>query len=88
MPMSFPDLESLTFRAKQRNFRQPLDNESEETYRLAFADFMQDVDMVEAGEIRGGAVGLKFYVEQDPMMALAMMTGRSRDEVSDIFKGL
>ena len=54
MPMSFPDMESLQFRAKQRNFRQPNEGESESEYREAFANFMVDVDRVESAEIRSG----------------------------------
>jgi hypothetical protein len=50
--MSFPDLKSLTNRAKQRGFRQPNEGESEADYRAAFADYMVNIDRVESMEIR------------------------------------
>lgn len=83
MPMTFPDLESLAYRAKMRGFRQPLEDESEEVYRAAFADFMQSIDMVEAGEIRLGRMPMDFVREADPMSALAAIMGKSRNETSD-----
>lgn len=55
MPMSFPDLTSLTNRAKQRGFRQPKPDESIVDYRAAFALFMRDVDKVESMEISSGS---------------------------------
>ena len=54
MPMSFPDFESLRQRAEQRKFRKPNEGETEEEFRQAFAEFMQEVDPVEAHEIRSG----------------------------------
>ena len=54
MPMSFPDFESLRRRAEQRNFRKPNEGETEEEFRQAFAEFMQEADPVEAHEIRSG----------------------------------
>ncbi len=54
MPMSFPTMQSLINRAKVRNFREPLENESEDVYRKEFADFMRSVDLVESMEIRSG----------------------------------
>lgn len=69
--MSFPDLDSLKRRAAQRNFRQPQENETETEYRNAFADFMQDVDRVESGEIR---LGVGWDVAQhDPATLLQAM---------------
>lgn len=50
--MNFPDMESLKNRAEQREFRQPLDGETESEYRTAFADFMKPKDRVESMEIR------------------------------------
>lgn len=89
MPMTFPDLESLTYRAKMRGFRQPNKNESESEYRTAFADFMQNVDMVEAGEIRLGNLPMDFVAENDPLGALSAIMGKSRNDMSammdDIF---
>jgi len=52
MPMDFPDLASLTRHAKQRNFRQPHEGETEAQFRAAFADFMKPIDLVESMEIR------------------------------------
>jgi hypothetical protein len=54
MPMPFPDFESLRQRAEQRNFRKPNEGETEEEFRQAFAESMQDADPVEAHEIRSG----------------------------------
>lgn len=81
MPMTFPTFESLTSRAAQRKFRLPHPDETEEQYRTAFADFMQDVDMVEAAEIRLGRMPMDFVVEADPLMALSALMGKSRDDV-------
>lgn len=86
MSMTFPDLESLTTRAKMRNFRQPFENESEDNYRTAFADYVQDVDMVEAAEIRLGSMPLDFAAEADPLTVLSMLAGRSRNDMLDMFK--
>lgn len=69
MPMSFPDMESLQSRAKQRGFRQPLADETEEQYRTAFADFMVNVDRVESAEIRN-KLG---WDQQDPRAMLSAM---------------
>ena len=52
MPMSFPDMESLKRRSEQRGFRQPDENESESQFRKEFADFMENIDLVESMEIR------------------------------------
>lgn len=54
MPMSFPDFESLKRRAAQREFRQPHEDETEEQFREAFANFMFNVDRIESSEIRTG----------------------------------
>lgn len=51
MPMNFPTMDSLKNRAKQREFRQPEENETEKDYRSAFAAFMYPIDMVESMEI-------------------------------------
>ena len=52
MPRNFPDMQSLKNNANMRNFRQPLEYETEEAYRSAFADFMRGIDIVESMEIR------------------------------------
>ena len=91
MPMTFPDLESLTYRAKMRGFRQPNENESESEYSTAFADFMQNVDMVEAGEIRLGSLPMDLAREHDPLTAMSAIMGKSREDMrefmNDFFKG-
>lgn len=71
MPMSFPDMDSLKNRAKQRGFREPHENETEESFRNALADFMLNVDRVESAEIRTG----KGWDEQqhDPAAMLRAM---------------
>lgn len=89
MPMYFPTHEDVVNRAKQRNFRMPLEDESEDDYRMAFADFMQKIDMVEAGEIRLGRTPMGLAVEADPLTALSAIMGKSRDDMqsfmSDFF---
>lgn len=64
MPMDFPDFESLRMRAKDRNFRQPLDGETEQQYRDAFAIFMADIDLVESMEI-SAKVGWDLWPSND-----------------------
>ena len=75
-------MESLTSRAKQRHFRQPLESETESEYRNAFADFMQNIDMVEAAEIRLKGTPLAFAVEASPAYALSLLTGKSLSDVN------
>lgn len=67
MPMSFPTHQSVVNRAQMRNFRAPMENESEENYRQAFAEFMRFVDPVEASEISSG-LG---WDRQSPLSVLA-----------------
>lgn len=69
MPMSFPDMDSLKFRAKQREFRQPNEDETEAEYREAFANFMVNVDRVESAEIRTG----RGWDQMDPRSMLEAM---------------
>lgn len=83
MPMYFPTHEAVVDRAKQRHFRMPLENESEDEYRMAFADFMQKIDMVEAGEIRLGRTPMGLAVEADPLTALSAIMGKSRDDMQN-----
>ncbi len=64
--MSFPTMDSLKARAKQRGFRQPNEGESDDQYRNAFADFMLEVDRIEAAEIRAGLP----WDQQSPQMLL------------------
>lgn len=80
MPMTFPTMQSLVERALQRNFRMPSENETEDSYRKEFADFMQAIDMVEAGEIRLGNLPMDFVREADPLTALAAIMGKSRED--------
>lgn len=88
MPMTFPDMNSLMHRATMRNFRQPLDGESEHDYREAFAGFMQNIDMVEAGEIRLGAIPLNFASEHSPMLALSAMMGKSPSDIDKMMNDI
>lgn len=81
MPMSFPDMKSLQQRAKQRNFREAGVAELEGDYREAFAKFMENVDRVEAAEIRLG-IHSDFVRENDPASMLKAMGINT----SDIFK--
>ena len=52
--MSFPDYEALIRCGKVWKFRPPQDDESEASYRVALADFVQSKDLVESMEIRTG----------------------------------
>lgn len=73
MGMSFPNMKSLTHRASQRGFRQPHEDESEDDYRVAFADYMRGVDIVESAEIRTKLP--QELLSQDPRAALTAMMG-------------
>lgn len=84
MPMCFPTFESLMRRAEQRNFRQPNPNEGEDEYRKAFANFMQNIDMVEAGEIRLGSTPMDMVAELDPMSALAAIMGKDPSDINNM----
>jgi hypothetical protein len=52
MPMDFPDMKSLVSAAKVWKFREPLENEKEDEYRFALADFVKPKDIIESQEIR------------------------------------
>jgi len=54
MPMSFPDMKSLKFTADIHNFRQPLEGESEDDFRLALAGYVINIDKIESYEIKFG----------------------------------
>lgn len=81
MPMTFPDMKSLQYRAKQRGFREAKDSETEADFREAFATFMEGVDRVEAAEIRLG-IHSDFVRENDPAGMLKAMGINT----SDLFK--
>lgn len=68
MPMDFPDFTSIKNRAKQRRFREPEENETEEDYRQSFAKFMDSVDMIEANEIRN-KVGWNKWTDNQKMVS-------------------
>lgn len=72
MPMDFPDMDSLKRRAAQRKFRQPHGGETEEQFRIAFADYLRPIDPVESAEVRSG-MG---WNKQDPF---AMLVGLLRN---------
>lgn len=59
--MHFPDFESLKRGANFRQFRQPLEGETEAEFREAFADHMVAIDRLESAEIRMGGNGASFY---------------------------
>lgn len=63
MPMDFPDMNSLKAAAEVHQFRQPKENETEEEYRIALADFVQPHDLVESMEIRN-KVGWDRFTEK------------------------
>lgn len=52
MPMDFPDMKSLVNHARVWKFRNPNENETEEEYREALAQFVEKVDFLEGQEIR------------------------------------
>lgn len=82
MPRSFPDLKSLSGNAYGRCFRQPLPDESEQSYRQAFYAYMQHVDPVEAGEIRSG----QGWDKMNPMDILAATLNRSKTAPTYVWK--
>lgn len=52
MPLDFPDFETLKRVAEMHKFRQPFEGESEEYFRRALADHVQQIDLIESCEIR------------------------------------
>lgn len=64
MPRDFPDLRSLEMAAEVWKFRARRDNEAENQYRVALADFVAPKDLVESEEIRNG-VGWDKFSERD-----------------------
>jgi len=81
MPMNFPDFQSLKDRAKVRGFRQPNEGETEESYRQSLARHMDNIDMVEANEIRN-KVGWDQWTDGQKMVTFldAMMAGGPYEE--------
>lgn len=77
MPISFPDMKSLSQRAGGRGFRQPREDETEAQYRAAFSLFMENVDPVEAIEIKTGRPADEFS-QEDGMAAVRAMARRNR----------
>ena len=70
MPMDFPDMNSLKFCAKVHKFREPIEGESEESFRLALADHVQPIDYIESLEIRNKVGWDKFSESQNMDMFL------------------
>lgn len=54
MPMDFPDMDSLRRAAALWKFREPHEQETEQQYRTALADFIAPNDFIESEEIRNG----------------------------------
>ncbi len=52
MPMSFPDLKSLQRVAEVHKFRTINKDEKEDSYRIALADYVAKIDLIESEEIR------------------------------------
>lgn len=52
--MSFPDLNALIYAAKVHKFRELNTDETEDEYRVALADHVQPIDLLESMEIRTG----------------------------------
>ena len=65
MPMDFPDLKSLKYAARIWKFRTINDGESEDDYRNALADFVEDKDFIESQEIRHKVGWDKWSEEQE-----------------------
>lgn len=68
MPMDFPDMKSLIYRAKLRGFREPNPGETEESYRKALADDIEPIDYIESLEIRNKVGWDKFTEKQNKDM--------------------
>ena len=68
MPMSFPDLDSLKDAAKVHHFRPPEEDESEEDFRVALANHVSSIDLVESEEIRNKVGWDKFTDTQNRSM--------------------
>ena len=54
MPMDFPDMQSLRAAARVHKFRAPHEDEPEADYRVALAEHVRPIDLVESEEIRNG----------------------------------
>jgi len=65
MPMDFPDLDSLKRAGSMWKFREINNNESEESYRSALADFVADKDFIESQEIRNKVGWNKWTADQN-----------------------
>jgi len=82
MPMDFPNMQSLINRAKQRNFRQPNEGETESEFREAFSVFMRGVDIVEAMEIKAG----RGWDKIDPNEAAHLLINGDGVSIADMAK--
>ena len=65
MPVDFPDMKSLEHAAKVWKFRAINDGEDESEYRIALADHVQPMDLVESMEIRTSHGWNKFSESQN-----------------------
>jgi hypothetical protein len=66
--MDFPDLASLIRHAAMLKFRPPHPNEDEAAYRIALADFVRPMDVLEAEEILNKKGWDKFSQEDNQAM--------------------
>ena len=71
MPMSFPDMNSLTRAAQVHNFRKPLEDETEEDYRKALHEHVKPRDQIESFEILFG-VGWDQWTPDQQRQSLGM----------------
>lgn len=68
MPMNFPDMKSLKYAGESWQFRQPEEEETEEQYRIALADYVEPRDYIESLEIRNKVGWDRFTEEQNKDM--------------------
>lgn len=75
--MSFPDFDSLKFAAKVHNFRDCKADESEDEYRAALANHVNEIDFIEGEEIRNKVGWDQFTPEQnfDMLKRRGMISG-------------
>jgi hypothetical protein len=70
MPMNFPDMKSLERHAEIVGFRKPNEGESEDSFRMQLAAFVEPMDFIESMEIRNKVGWDKFDDEQNRRMLL------------------
>jgi len=78
MPLDFPDMQSLVNRAKLHGFREPIENEREDEYRNALADFVEPIDFIESIEIRNKIGWDKFSDEHNSTMIQRFLRNKEK----------